>query len=245
MIKCRVIPVIVAVLLVVLVGGCCKDDDTLGILSAGGTGDQEEVPLDTAGNFAILAGSTITNTGPTSVTGGDIAVNGPSVTGFPPGTTSGAIYTNPPDVAIVTQAQSDLTTAFNDAAGRTAGVITVAGDLGGLTLAPGLYKSTSTLDITGNLTLDAVGNSNAVFIFQIGSALNTATGSQVILSGGAQAQNVYWQVGSSAVLGTNSVFNGIIMADQSITVTSGATLDGRALARIGAVTLDTNIVTVP
>jgi len=245
MIKCRVFPMIVAVLLVALVGGCCDDDDTLGMFSSGGSGGQGAVPLGTAGSFAILAGSTITNTGATSVTGGDIGVNGPSVTGFPPGTHSGVIYTNPPDGAIITQAQSDLTTAFNDAAGRTVGVITVAGDLGGLTLAPGLYKSTSTLDITGNLTLDALGNPNAAFIFQIGSALNTAIGSQVILSGGAQAQNVYWQVGSSAVLGTNSVFKGIIMADQSITVTTGATLDGRALARIGAVTLDTNTVAVP
>jgi hypothetical protein len=246
MIKCRVFPVIAAALLVVSLGGCCKNDNTLGIFSPGGTGGPGGgPPLAAAGGFAILAGSTITNTGATSVTGGNIAVNGPSVTGFPPGTHDGAIYTNPPDTAIVTQAQSDLTTAFNHAAGLTAGVITVAGDLGGRTLAPGLYKSTSTLAITGTLTLDAVGNSNAVFIFQIGSGLTTATGSQVILSGGVQAKNVYWQVGSSAVLGTTSAFKGTIMADQSITLNSGATLDGRALARIGAVTLDTNIVTVP
>jgi hypothetical protein len=235
---------IVAVLLVVFAGGCCNDDGTLGILSSGGA-QGGAVPLNTAGTFAILAGSTITNTGATSVTGGDIGVNGPSVTGFPPGTTSGVIYTNPPDVAIITQAQLDLTTAFNDAAGRTAGVITVAGDLGGQTLGPGLYKSTSTIDITGSLTLDAVGNSSAVWIFQIASGLNTATGSQVILSGGARAENVYWQVGSSAVLGTSSLFQGIIMADQSITLPTGTTLNGRALARIGAVTLDTNTVAVP
>lgn len=229
----------------VLVSGCCKDDNTLGIFSSSGSGGQGALPLNTAGNFAILAGSTITNTGATSITGGDVGVNGPSVTGFPPGTTTGTIYTNPPDVAIITQAQADLTTAYNDAAGRTTGAVTVAGDLGGQTLAPGLYKSTSSLGITGNLTLDALGNSNAVFIFQVASSLTTTTGSQIILSGGAQPQNVYWQVGSSAVLGSNSVFEGVIMADQSITAATGATLDGRALARIGAVTLDTNLVVVP
>ena len=245
MIKYRIVPILVAVVLVAFAVGCCNDDDTLGIFSSGGSGGPGAVPLGTAGNFAILAGSTITNTNPTSITGGNIGVNGPSVTGFPPGTTSGTIFTVPPDGAVITQAQTDLTTAFNDAAGRTTGVVTVAGDLGGLTLGPGLYKSTSTLGITGNLTLDGLGDPNAAFIIQIASALTTATGSQVILSGGAQAQNVYWQVGSSATLGTNSVFKGIIMADQSISLTSGATLDGRALTRIGAVTLDDNTVTVP
>lgn len=243
MIKYRAFSVILAVLLVVFAGGCCDDDNTLGMLSTGG-GAPEAVPLGTAGDYAILAGSTISNVGPTMVTGGNIAVNGPSVTGFPPGTTDGTIFTNPPDVAIITQAQTDLTTAYNNAAGMSVGVITVAGDLGGLTLTPGLYKSTSTLEITGDLTLDGLGDADAVWVFQIASGLTTATGSQVILSGGAQAQNIYWQVGSSAVLGTTSVFNGIIMADQSITLNTGTTLNGRALARIGAVTLDTNIVAV-
>ena len=245
MTKLRVFRVLMATIVVVLMSGCCNVDDTLGKLSSGGAAGSGAVPLNTAGNFAILAGSTVTNTGATSVNGGDIGVNGPSVTGFPPGTTTGTILTNPPDAAVITQAQSDLTTAFNDAAGRTVGVVTVAGDLGGLTIAPGLYKSTSTLAITGNVTLDALGNSNATFIFQIASSLTTANGSKVILSGGAQARNIYWQVGSSAVLGTNSVFAGIIMADQSISLNNGATLNGRALARIGAVSLDSNLVVVP
>lgn len=248
MIKLRLVPILVAVVLVAAAVGCCNDDDTLGIFSSGGSGGPGgagAVPLGTAGNFAVLAGSTITNTGPTSITGGNMAVNAASVTGFPPGTTTGTIFTVPPDGAIVTLAQTDLTNAFNDAAGRTTGVVTVAGDLGGLTLGPGLYKSTSTLGITGNLTLDGLGNSSASFIIQIASTLTTASGSQVILSGGAQAQNVYWQVGTSATLGTASVFQGIILADQSITLTSGATLNGRALTRIGAVTLDANVVTVP
>jgi hypothetical protein len=120
------------------------------------------------------------------------------------------------------QAIADLTTAFGDAAGRTVGPITAAGNLGGQTLAPGLYKSTSSLAISsGNLTLDAQGNANAVFIFQMASTLTTTTGLQVILTGGAQAANIFWQVGSSATLGTNSIFQGTIMADQSITLTTG------------------------
>jgi hypothetical protein len=122
----------------------------------------------------------------------------------------------------------------------------VAGNIGGLTLAPGLYKSTSSLAISsGDLTLDAQGDANAVFIFQIASTLTTTPGRQVILSGGAQAKNIFWQVGSSATLGTTTIFKGTIMADQSITLNTGATLDGRALARIGAVTLDSNTVTKP
>jgi uncharacterized protein (TIGR03437 family) len=139
-----------------------------------------------------------------------------------------------------------LTTAFNDAAGRTVGPVTVAGNLGGQTLAPGLYKSISSLAISsGNLTLDAQGDANAVFIFQMASTLTTTAGLQVILAGGAQAANIFWQVGSSATLGTNSIFKGTIMADQSITLTTGATLDGRALARIGGVSLQANAVTKP
>jgi type VI secretion system secreted protein VgrG len=137
-----------------------------------------------------------------------------------------------------------LTTAYIDAAGRTVPTI-VAGDLGGLTLAPGLYKSTSSLGITGILTLDGQGNSSSVFIFQVGSALTTATGSQVVLIGGAQAANVFWQVGSSATLGTYSIFNGTIMAQASVSLATGAALNGRALARVGAVTLDSNTLVNP
>jgi hypothetical protein len=126
------------------------------------------------------------------------------------------------------------------------GAVTVAGNLGGQTLTPGLYKSTSSLEISsGDLTLDAQGDANAVFIFQIASTLTTTSGRQVILSGGAKAANIFWQVGSSATLGTTSVFKGTIMADQAITLTTGARLDGRALARIAAVTLDANIMTMP
>ena len=204
---------------------------------------QAPVSLGAAANFAVLAGSTVTSTGLSQVTG-DVGVSpGTAVTGFPPATVNGAIHAGDPTAA---QAIADLTTAFNDAAGRTVGPVTVAGNLGGQTLAPGLYKSTSSLAISsGDLTLDAQGDANAVFIFQMASTLTTTTGRQVILAGGAQASNIFWQVGSSATLGTNSVFKGTIMADQSISLTTGATLDGRALARIAAVTLQSNVVTKP
>jgi hypothetical protein len=138
----------------------------------------------------------------------------------------------------------DLTTAYDDAAGRTLPTV-VSGDIGGQTLTPGLYQATTTLGITGILTLNGQGNPNSVFIFQVGSGLTTASSSQVVLQNGAQAANIFWQVGSSATLGTYSVFNGTILAQASITVTTGAALNGRALARTGAVTLDSNSVVNP
>jgi hypothetical protein len=122
----------------------------------------------------------------------------------------------------------------------------VTGNLGGQTLTPGLYTSSTSLAISsGDLTLDGQGDEDAVFIFQMGSTLTTTSGRKLLLSGGAKAANVFWQVGSSATLGTTSVFHGTIMADQSITIASGATLDGRALARVAAVTLDSNTIVRP
>jgi hypothetical protein len=204
---------------------------------------QAPVPLGSASNFAVLAGSTVTNTGATTVTGNLGVSPGAAVTGFPPGTVNGTIHAGDPAAA---QAILDLTTAFNDAAGRSTAPVSVSGNVGGQTLPPGLYKSTSSLAISsGDLTLDAQGDANAVFIFQMASTLTTTSGRQVILSGDAKASNVFWQVGSSATLGTTSVFKGNILADQSITLDTGATLDGRALTRIGAVTLDTDTVTNP
>ena len=204
---------------------------------------QLPVNLRNAAVFAVLAGSTVTNTGPTTVTG-DLGVSpGTALTGFLPGKIVGTAHLGDPTAAT---AEADLTTAYNDAAGRTLCPVSVAGNLGGLTLAPGLYKSTSSLEISsGDLTLDAKGNANAVFIFQMASTLTTTSGRRVILKGGAKSSNVFWQVGSSATLGTKSVVKGTIMADQAITLNTGATLDGRALARIAAVALDTNAVTRP
>jgi hypothetical protein len=135
-----------------------------------------------------------------------------------------------------------LTAGYVDAAGRS-GSTSVAGDLVGQTLTSGIYKSTSSLAISGDVTLDAQGNPDAVFIFQISSTLITGSGSHVILANNANACNVFWQVGSSATLGTNSVFKGSILALTSITVTTGAQMEGRALARNGAVTLDSNTIT--
>jgi Ice-binding-like/Bacterial Ig-like domain len=190
------------------------------------------------GNFSVLAGSTVTNTGSTVITG-DVGVSpGTAVTGFPPGLASGAIHKAD---GLAAQAQTALATAYVDAAGRS-GATTVAGDLVGKTFTSGVYKSTSSLALSGDVTLDAQGNPAAVFIFQISSTLTTGSGSHVVLANGANACNVFWQVGSSATLGTNSVFKGNILALTSITITTGVNLQGRALARNGAVTLDTNVI---
>jgi hypothetical protein len=196
------------------------------------------VDLGTAAGFSVLGASTVTNTGPTAIST-DLGVSpGTAVTGFPPGTVGGTIHAAD---AAAAQAQTDLTAAYNDAAGRTPDS-TVSGDLGGQTLAPGVYNSTSSLAVTGTLTLDGQGDPNAVFIIQMGSTLTTASASAVNLINGAQACNVFWQVGSSATLGTGSAFSGDILAQVSITVTTGVSITGRALARAGAVTLDTNTV---
>jgi len=192
--------------------------------------------------FGILAATTITNTGATIVDG-DLGLSpGTSVTGFPPGIVLGAQHITD---TVAAQAQLDLTAAYLDLEGR-GGSTSVAGDLGGQTLVPGVYKSTSSLAVTSaNLTLDAQGNADAVFIFQIASTLLISSARQIILAGGAQAKNVLWQVGSSATLQTTSVFKGSILALTSISVQTGASVEGRLLARNGAVTLDTNSVVVP
>jgi hypothetical protein len=210
------------------------------------TACQAPVPLGSACSFGILGATpVVSNSGPTNVTG-DVGIwPAASITGFPPGTITGSFHAGD---AVAMTAQGDLTTAYNDAAAAPGGAVLTA-DIGGETLAPGVYKTTSaqpSLGITGNLTLDGGGDSNAVWIFQIVSSLTTAaTNSQVILTNGATAQNVFWQVGSSATLGTTTTFAGSIMAQASVTLGTGATLNGRALARTGAVTLLSNPVNVP
>ncbi|MFF5303246.1 ice-binding family protein [Streptomyces sp. NPDC013161] len=201
------------------------------------------VPLGTATSFAVLAGSQVTNTGPSSITG-DLGVSpGTAITGFPPGTVIGAQHSAD---AVALQAKSDLVTGYNNAAGQAPDVTYPTApdpvELGGRTLDPGVYKAPISAGITGTLTLDAHGDPNAVWVFQIGSTLTTASGSNVSLVNGASPCNVYWQIGSSATLGTNSTFVGTIMAQESITVTTGTTIAGRALARTGAVTLDNNTI---
>jgi Ice-binding-like len=199
------------------------------------------VDLGRAAPFGVLAGTTVTNTGPT-VVNGDLGVSpGTAVTGFPPGVVNGTIHAGD---ATAAGAQVDLTAAYTDAATRTpTGPLPAA--IGGLTFTPGVYNAPAAVGLTGTVTLDAQGDPNAVFIFQIGSALTTASGSVVNLINGANPCNVFWQIGSSATLGTGSAFAGNILALTSITVTTGVTLNGRALARNGAVTLDTDLINTP
>jgi hypothetical protein len=199
------------------------------------------VGLGTAKTYAVLGGQAVTNTGP-SILFGDVGVSpGTAITGFPPGIALGVTHAGDTEAG---GAQSDLTIAYNDAASR-APIANIAGDLGGLILTPGVYKASSSIGLTGTLTLDAQGDPAAVFIFQIGSTLTTASASSISMINGAQPCNVFWQIGSSATLGTNSDFIGTILALTSISVTTGTTVEGRALARNGQVSLDTNVFTEP
>ena len=207
------------------------------------------VDLGSAGDFAVMAGSGISNTGVSTIITGDVgSYPTATINGLLDGNVNGTLYT----VAdpIVGLAKDALTNAYNDAQGRSLDAISLPGQLGGLTLIPGLYVNSTTSGISGTgangiLTLDAEGNPNSIWIFKTGSTFVTDAGTSIVLAGGAKASNIYWSVGTSATLGTNSIFFGNILADQSITLTTGATLTGRALTRIGAVTLDSNVVTKP
>lgn len=200
------------------------------------------VDLGTAADYGVLGASAVTNTGATVITGDlGISPNGAtSVTGFPPGVVIG--NTHFADAAAL-QAQNDLTAAYNDLAGRACDTL-ISADLGGSTLAPGVYCSGSSMGLTGTLTLDAQNDPNAVFIFQMGSTLTTASAATVNVINGGQNCNVFWQVGSSATLGTTTQFVGSVVALTSITVTTGVSSSGRFLARNGAVTLDSNSISV-
>jgi hypothetical protein len=194
--------------------------------------------MGTATNFAVLAGSTITNTGPTVVSGGLGLSPGTAVTGFPPGVASVQHKTD----AVALAAKNSLVTAYNDLASWGPTRSLTGQDLGGKTLTPGVYRFSSSAQLTGTLTLSG----NGIFIFQTGSTLTTASNSRVLVTNGAQGCGVYWKVGSSATLGSGTQFKGTVIALTSITMVTGATiLPGRALARNGAVTLDTNRINVP
>ena len=195
--------------------------------------------LGTALDFSVLGGSTITNTGPTVVTGSLGLDPGSAVTGFPPGRVTGSKHITD---AVALQAKGGLVTAYNDAANAPTTSDLTGKNLGGKNLNPGVYAFSSSAQLTGSLTLSG----NGVYIFKIKSTLTTASNSVVRLTDGAEGCSVFWQVGSSATLGTSSQLQGNLMALTSITMTTGATIrSGRALARNGAVTLDANTITPP
>lgn len=217
------------------------------IMSATFTGNvsaQTAPSLGSAASFAVLGNTTVTNTGASIVTG-DLGVSpGTAVTGFSPtepGMVLGTIFTGAGSMA--GQAQTDATVAYNNLAGQVCNTDLTGQNLGGLTLTPGVYCFDTSAQLTGILTLDAKGDPNAVFIFQIGSTLTTASNSSVVLFDGASGCNVFFQVGSSATLGTDTSFQGNILALTSITLTTGASVSGKVFALNGAVTLDTNRIT--
>ena len=197
--------------------------------------------LGTAQSYAVLGGSTVTNTGP-SVIGGDLGLSpGTAVTGFPPGAVVGGAIHAADGPAL--SAQNSLTTAYNSLVSQACTQDLTGQDLGGKTLTPGVYCFSTSAGLTGSLTLNAQGNAAAVFIFKMGSTLTTASGSSVVMTNGGSQCNVFWQVGSSATVGTSTAFAGNILALTSISVTTSANVIGRTLARNGAVTLDSNNIT--
>lgn len=255
----------IPLIMVVFLSGCkySSKDANGGIVIPIQIENQTPLNLRTAGNYVILAGSEITNN-PTSSIIGNVGISpaaSSSITGFSLTYTSGGLqsssvqitgivhavdYASPTPINL-TSAKLDLSTVYTDAAGRaSAKMVVLSGNIGGLTLTPGLYKSSGSLEISkGDLTFDAKGNSSAVFIIQIATTLSASSGRKVILAGGAMAKNIFWQVGTSATFGTTSEMKGIVMADQSITMENGATIDGRLLARNAAVSLDNNKVVAP
>lgn len=197
-------------------------------------------PLGTAASFTVLGGTTVTNTG-ASVVEGNLGVNpGLAITGFPPGLVIGGA-THAGD-AVSLQAQTDVTAAYGVLAGEACSADLTGKDLGGLTLVPGVYCFSSSAQLTGTLVLDAQGSADAVFVFKTVSTLITASNASVHVINGGNDCAVYWQIGSSAVLGTGTTFSGNILALTSISLATGAKVSGRVLARNGAVTMDTNAI---
>lgn len=210
------------------------------------------INLGSTGSFAVMATAATTSTGPT-VINGDVGLHPGTSQGIPPPQVNGTIHVND---TVITQAQADLLAAYNDAVSRSTNAQTLPGNMGGLTFTPGLYVNSTSVLISGapgpgnNVTLDAQGDPNAVFIFKMGSTLTTAPGSQVILAGGAKAGNIFWQVASSATIDTTSIFKGNVLAAITITINTGAAVEGRMFAGSGgdpsgAVTVNASTITVP
>ncbi|HUW78509.1 MAG TPA: ice-binding family protein [Candidatus Nanopelagicaceae bacterium] len=210
-------------------------------LAGGSQAAVTPITLGSADGFAVLAGAGITNTGPTTITGDIGTFPTTTIVGFSSITQSG---TNHAGDAVTQGAKDALVTAYNAAVAESP-TTTISGDLGGRTLLAGAYSSATSLGLTGTLTLDGAGDSGSIFVFQAGSTLTTASASNISLINGAQSCNVFWQMGSSITLGTNSTFRGTLLAQQSITLTTGVNVDGSVLALNGAVTLDSNHITKP
>jgi hypothetical protein len=217
----------------------------LAIVCLQATAGAQRFSLGTAQSFGVLGGSTVTNTGPTVIHGNVGVSPGSAVTGFPPGivVAPGTIHAGD---AVALQAQNDVTTAYNVLAGMAPTQNLTGQDLGGKTLTPGVYFFSSSAQLTGSLTLNTLGNPDALFVFQIGSTLTTASASSVQFINGPDNCNVFWQVGSSATLGTTTSFKGNILANISDTLNTGSNvlLSGRILARNGAVTLDSDNISI-
>jgi len=206
---------------------------------------QSPIDLLSTAKFAVLAASTVTNTGPSRIMG-DLGVSpGTAVTGFPPAKlVHGGMMHAADDAAA--QAHLDLGTVMDTANLLNECFTDKTGNLGGMTIYPGLYTTAGSMELTsGDLTLDAQGDGDAVFIFKTATTFVSTVGRQIFLAGGAKADNIFWVIGSSATLGGNSVMHGTVMADQSITVGGGATVNGRVLARVAAVGLNANAINLP
>ena len=228
------------------------DASSAGLLDGSGPADAKfaadgkavtYVSLKTAGSFVVLAGQTITNTGFTVINGNVGISPGAAITGFPPGIVNGTVHSAD---AVAAQAKQDLNDAYGDAASRSGAPIPISGDLGGQTLVPGLYVSGTSLGLdSGDLTLDAKGDEDAIWVFQIGTTFVSKPNRNVLLTGNARADNVFWNVGSSATIGVGSVMAGNFLTQVSITVQTGAVMEGRFLTQVGAVTFDSATVNRP
>ena len=241
--KMRFAMLLPAVLASVLLAGCGAGNETAGQSNTFSAAAAPTVGTEQA--FAVLAGSTVTNTGPSVITGNLGVSPGSAVTGFtgpPNGIVTGVIHAAD---AVALQAQADTTILYDDLASQPCTVNLTNAELGGQTLTPGVYCYTSGLQLTGALTLDAEGVSGAVWVFKAETTLITASDSSVLLTNAANPCNVFWRVGSSATLGTTTDFVGNIVALTQIALQTNAKLSGRALARNAAVTLDSNVITVP